>query len=173
LNEQISLRNYNKAKFAFTPTLSVFASHLDQQFNTRARLFDNNVNWIPSNYVGLRLSIPLPTAGSIAQSSRSRYDYLLAKNTKEQIQIQAKLNNSQLVIEYNKAVSQKESNREIYQLRKDTYEKNLQNYEAGIISIDQTIRSFNEMISSQYNLISSEKLAEMVLAKININNKIN
>lgn len=173
LNEQISLRNYNKAKFAFTPTLSVFASHLDQQFNTRARPFDNNVNWIPSNYVGLRLSIPLPTAVSIAQSSRSRYDYLLAKNTKEQIQIQAKLNNSQLVIEYNKAVSQKESNREIYQLRKDTYEKNLQNYEAGIISIDQTIRSFNEMISSQYNLISSEKLAEMVLAKININNKIN
>jgi len=173
LNEQISLRNYNKAKYAFTPTLSFFASHLDQQFNTRARLFDNNVNWIPSNYVGLRLSIPLPTAGSIAQSTKSRYDYLLAKNATEQIKIQSKLNNNQLIIDYNKAVSQRESNREIYQLRKDTYEKNLQNYEAGIIGIEQTIRSFNEMINSQYNFISSEKVAEMALIKIDINNKIN
>jgi ABC-type Zn uptake system ZnuABC Zn-binding protein ZnuA len=58
-------------------------------------------------------------------------------------------------------------------LRKDTYEKNLANYEAGILSLEQTIRSFNEMVNSQYNLISSEKMVEMTLAKININNIIN
>lgn len=173
LNEQISLRNYNKAKYAFSPTVSVFASRQNQQFNTRATLFDKNVNWIPSNYVGLRLSIPFPTAGSLAQSSKSKYDYLLAKNSIEHIKIQSKLNDSQLIIDYNKALSQRESNREIYRIRKDTYEKNMQNYEAGIISIETAIKSFTDMIGSQFNFISSEKLVDMYLTKIDINNKIN
>ena len=173
LNEQISLRNLNKIKYSFLPTLSAFASISQQQFNTQARVFDNNVNWIPSSYIGLRLSMPLPSASSISQYNKARYDYQISKNGAEQLRIQSKLTTNQLAIDYEKALSQRESNKEIYQLRKDTYEKNLANYEAGILSLEQTIRSFNEMVNSQYNLISSEKMVEMTLAKININNIIN
>jgi outer membrane protein TolC len=173
LNEQISLRNLNKIKYSFLPTLSAFALISQQQFNTQARFFDNNVNWIPSSYIGLRLSMPLPSASSISQYNRARYDYQIAKNGAEQLRIQSKLTTNQLAIDYEKALSQRESNKQIYHLRKDTYEKNLINYEAGILSLEQTIRSFNEMVNSQYNLISSEKMVEMTLAKININNKIN
>lgn len=173
LNERISFSNHKKIKYSFLPSVSVFASLSEQQFNTRARIFDNNVNWIPSSYVGVRLSMPLPSATSISQFFRAKYDYQLAKNNTEQFKIQAKLNNSQLTVDYEKALSQRESHREIYQLRTDTYEKNLINYEEGIISLEQTIKSFNEMVNSHYNLISSEKKVEMALAKININNKIN
>lgn len=49
LNEQISLSNYKKAKHENAPTISIFASQLEQQFNTRARVFDNSVNWNTSN----------------------------------------------------------------------------------------------------------------------------
>jgi outer membrane protein TolC len=153
--------------------LSAFASLSQQQFNTRARVFDNNVNWIPSSYVGLRLSMPLPSASSISQFYKAKYDHQLAKNSTEQFKIQSKLKTNQLSVDYDKAISQRESYKTIYELRKDTYEKNFKNYEAGIISMEQTIRSFNEMVNSQYNLISSEKMVEMALTKININNKIN
>lgn len=172
LNEQISLRNFNKIKYSFLPTVSAFLSISQQQFNTQARFFDNNVNWIPSSYIGLRLSMPLPSASSISQYHRAKYDYQIARNGTEQFRIQSKLTADRLSIDYEKVLSQRESNREIYQLRKDTYEKNLANYEAGILSLEQTIRSFNEMINSQYNLISSEKMVEMTLTKININNRL-
>ena len=173
LNEQISFSNYKKIKYSFLPTLSAFASLSQQQFNTRARVFDNNVNLIPSSYVGLRLSMPLPSASSISQFYKAKYDHQLAKNSTEQFKIQSKLKTNQLSVDYDKAISQRESYKTIYELRKDTYEKNFKNYEAGIISMEQTIRSFNEMVNSQYNLISSEKMVEMALTKININNKIN
>jgi len=173
LNERISYSNFKKDKFSFLPSLSVFALKSEQQYNTRARFFDNKVNWTPSSYVGIRLTMPLPSASSISQFSKSKHAYQLAKNGTEQHKIQSKLNTCQLTVEYDKALSQRESNKEIYQLRKDTYAKNLQNYEAGVISLEQTIKSFNEMINSHYNLISSEKMVEMILTKININNKIN
>ncbi|TAH20775.1 MAG: TolC family protein [Cytophagales bacterium] len=172
LNEQISFSNYKKAKYSVLPTFSVFFSSTEQQFNQRAKLFDSNVNWIPSSYVGFRLSMPLPSASSISQSYKAKYDHQLTKNNTEQFKIQSKHTSNQLIVDYEKAISQKTSNKAIYELRKDTYEKNLQNYEAGIISLDQTIRSFNEMVNSQYNLISAEKTVEMALTKININNKI-
>lgn len=173
LNERISFGNYKKVKYTFLPSFSAFASVSEQQFNTRARVFDNNTDWIPSSYVGLRLSMPLPSASSISQFYEAKFNYQLTKNNTEQFKIQTKLHTSQLAVDYKKAVSQRESHKTIYDLRRDTYEKNLINYEAGIISLEQTIRSFNEMVSSQYNLISSEKMVEIALIKIHINNNIN
>jgi outer membrane protein TolC len=172
LNEQISLSNYKKIKYSFLPSLSAFTSISQQQFNTRARVYDYNNNWIPSSYVGIRLSMPLPSASSISQFQIAKYEHLRAKNDTERLKIQTSLNNTQLHIEYEKAVSQLESNRVIYAMRKDTYEKNFNNYLAGILDLDQIIRSFNEMVKSQYNLIASAKVVEMSLTKININNTI-
>ena len=173
LNEHISFSNYRNVKFSFLPSFSLLGSFSQQQYNTRARIFDNNVNWIPSSYVGIRLSMPLPSATSISQFSKAKYDYQLAKNSTAKLKIQSDLNTNQLTVDYDKAISQRESNKVIYEIRKETYEKNLNNYEAGVISLEQTVRSFNEMVSSHYNIISSEKKVELALTKININNKIN
>lgn len=172
LNERIASSNYKKNNYSFFPTLSLFFSSTEQQFNTRSRIFDNNLNWIPSSYVGFRLSMPLPSSSAISQFSKAKYNHKLAKNSTEQYMIQSKLKTNKLMVDHNKAVSQRESNKSIYELRKDTYDKNLQNYEAGILSLEQTIRSFNEMINSHYNLISSEKAVEMTQTKIIINNTI-
>lgn len=171
-NEKLSLSHLRKIKYSLFPTVSAFTSSAQQQFNTKARFFDNKVSWIPSSYVGLRLGIPLPSAGTMSQFFKAKHDYQKAKNNTEQISIQAKLTTSQLKVDFDKSVSQRNANRQIYQLRKDTYEKNLQNYEAGILGLDQTIRSFHDMINSEYNLISSEIMVSTLITKININNTI-
>ncbi|MFY7943593.1 MAG: TolC family protein, partial [Crocinitomicaceae bacterium] len=172
-NERLMRSNYNKSRLAFTPTFSAFASHQEQQFNTKSGLFDPNVKWIPSNYVGLRLNLRIPSAMEVSQSSKVKYDYLLSKNTVKKEQSQQQYHKNQLSIETQKQISQRDSNKEIFLIRKTNYEKNLANYEKGIISIETLIKSMNEMISSQFNFISSQKMVEMMYAKINLNNKIN
>jgi outer membrane protein TolC len=97
---------------------------------------------------------------------------LLSKNNVEQAKIKTDLDVKQLEIAYNKALSQVKSNKDIYEIRKDTYQKNLLNYNAGIINIDQTLDSFNAMVNSNYDLISSTISVLLAEAKINIQNKI-
>jgi outer membrane protein TolC len=172
IKENFAQSNYKKSLYGYLPTLSFFAAATTQQYNTKGTLFDGNVNWIPSNYVGLRLNIPIPSSNTIAQVSKAKYDVLLSKNNVEQAKIKTDLDVKQLEIAYNKALSQVKSNKDIYEIRKDTYQKNLLNYNAGIISIDQTLDSFNAMVNSNYDLISSTISVLLAEVKINIQNKI-
>jgi outer membrane protein TolC len=172
VKENFAQSNYKKSLYGYLPTLSFFAAATTQQYNTKGTLFDGDVNWIPSNYVGLRLNIPIPSSNTIAQVSKAKYDVLLSKNNVEQAKIKTDLDVKQLEIAYNKALSQVKSNKDIYEIRKDTYQKNLLNYNAGIINIDQTLDSFNAMVNSNYDLISSTISVLLAEAKINIQNKI-
>lgn len=172
LKEQTALSNYKVQKKSLYPTFSFFQSYTNQQFNTSSKLFDNRVNWIPSSFIGLRLSVPIPGSNTISQVSKAKYDYLLAQKNTEQQKLKATLEVKQLQVDYEKALSQAKANREIYLLRKETYEKNLNLYREGLISLEQTLNSFNTMVSSNYNLISSGVTVLSAKTKIDINNHI-
>jgi outer membrane protein TolC len=173
LKERYAKSNYRQNNYSLMPTVSVFASQTTQQFNTRAKLFDNSVNWIPSTYIGLRLVFPIPSASAISQTAKAKYDYLLAKNSTAQVKIKTVLDAKALQVGYDKALSQATVNKEIFLLRKDSYEKNFLNYNEGLTGIDKIIDSLNAMVNSNYNLISSIVNILLAEAKININNKIN
>jgi outer membrane protein TolC len=172
LKEKTALSNYRQQKYALYPTVSFFQSYTTQQYNTRGKLFDKSVNWIPSSYIGLRLNIPIPSSGSITQVSKAKYDYLLAQKNTEQQKIKAELETRQLDVDYDKAVSQAASNNEIFLLRKETYEKNMTLYNGGLIGLEQTLNSFNAMMNSNYNLVSAQVAVAAAKAKIDINNSI-
>lgn len=170
--EKYAQSNLRQLRFSGLPTLSVFGSLGTQQFNTKSTFFDNKVNWIPSNYVGIKMSIPIPDARTISQTSRAKYDYLLAKNNVEQARIKAGIENNQLQLDFEKALANYKTNEEIFSLRKDSYQKKLLNYNQGITSLDQTLNSFNAMVNSNYQLISSAINILLTETKISINNKI-
>ena len=170
--EKFAYTNYQKTLFGNLPTLSFFASVSTQQYNTQATFFAENVNWIPSNYVGIKLNLPIPSSNSIGQIHKTKLDYFISKNNTEQTQIKADLDIKQLQYQYEKAFSQRKSNQEIYALRKDSYQKNVLNYKAGITNIDQTINSFNAMVNSNYDIIASRINILLAEAKINLQNKI-
>jgi outer membrane protein TolC len=172
IKEKLAKSAYRQAKYSFAPTVSLFAAYQDQQYNTKSTLFDKNINWIPSNYVGIKLSIPLPSSQALTQSSKSKFDYLIAKNNTEQKKIQVDLNTQLLQTDYEKAKSQFLSSDEIFSLRKDTYQKNLLNYNEGVLTLEQTINSFNAMVNSNYNFISSAINILLAETKIKINNNI-
>jgi outer membrane protein TolC len=172
LKEQAAYSSYKQNKYALYPTVSFFQSYSTQQYNTRGKLFDNNVRWIPSNHVGLRLSIPIPAASAITQVSRARYDYLLAQKNTAQLIIKSALELKQLSVEYDKAISQAIANNKIFRLREDTYQKNFTLYKEGLLSLDQTLSSFAAMVNSHYGAISSTVTALLAKAKIDINNTL-
>jgi outer membrane protein TolC len=172
LKEQYAFNNFRQHKRAQLPTLSFFLSNTFQQNNTQFKLFDNNVDWINSNYIGLKLTFNLPSAQSITQISNARYDILISKKNTEQVKIKSDLEFKQLSTEMEKALSKMKSDQEIYNLRYDTYTKNQQLYSEGLIGIDQTINSYNAMLSAHYNLISAQINVQLAQTKIDINNKI-
>jgi outer membrane protein TolC len=173
VKERYAKSNYKQSSYSLLPTVSIFASQTTQQFNTRAKLFDNSVNWIPSTYVGVRLLVPIPSASAISQKAKAKNDYLLAQYNTVQVKIKTVLDAKALEVTYKKAISQATVNKEIFLLRKDSYEKNFLNYNEGLTGIDKIIDSFNAMVNSNYNLISSLVNILLAEAKININNKIN
>jgi len=170
--EKIALSTWKQQKYSQYPTLSFFQSNTTQQNNTRSKFLDNSVKWIPSSYIGLKLSIPLPSSNTISEVSKAKYDYLLAKKNTEQQNIQSVLAVKQLYTDYDKALSQAASNKEIFLLRKENYEKYLDLYKEGLVSLEQTLDKFNEMVNSNYNLVSSQVAVQAAKTKIDINNRI-
>lgn len=172
LKEKVAKTYYNQMRSSLSPVVSVFASNSHQQFSSQFSLFDNNVSWINSNYIGLKASWAIPTANSISQISKAKYDYLLARENTLHNQIKSDLDIAQLSNDFEKAKSQAITNKKVFELREDSYRKNLANYSSGVLGLDQTLNSFNSMVTSDYNYISSVINLMLAQAKIQINNKI-
>jgi outer membrane protein TolC len=170
--QQVALSSYKQQKYSLYPHLSFFQSYTTQQFNTSSKFFNNNVNWIPSSYIGLKLSVPIPGANAIAQTYKAKYDYLLAKQSSEQEKIKTGVQTKQLSVAYDKAFSQLAANRQVYVLRKDTYEKNLNLYREGLQSFEFTLTSFNSMVNAWYNVIAAKALLMLAKTNIDINNRV-
>nr|MCU0450600.1 TolC family protein [Bernardetiaceae bacterium] len=169
-HEQKALASYQQVKLAQVPTIAFFASLTRQQFNTEPALFASNVRWIPSSYIGVKLVWSSPSANTLSQLFKAKYDYRLAQQNTAKVELQAGLQAQKLNVDHAKAVSQWKTNRQVYELNRDTYQKNLNLYRDGILSLDQTLTSFNTMTNSEYNLISSSVNILLAKSKIYLNN---
>ena len=170
LKEQYALQDYIRTKTTFLPTLSFVANQSLNQYNQNFTIAGGS--WISSNYVGLKLSLPLPTSKTITNKVNAQFDYQLAKQSANQAAIKEELEHQKLNIDWEKAQSQVKTNFEILNLQKDTYGKNKNLYAEGLQSIDRTLNSLNTLINADYNLISSKVSVLLAQAKIDINNQI-
>jgi outer membrane protein TolC len=170
LKEKYALGYIEKAKKSMYPTLSFVASNSFNQYNNDFTLFGGK--WITSNYVGLRLNFALPNANTISNRTKAYFDYELARKNTQQAQIKANLTTQQLGVDYEKAISQQQSNAEVLEIQQDSYSKNINLYAEGLVSIDRPLNSFNAMLNAQYSLISSKVSVMLAQSKIDINNKM-
>ncbi|MEM6347090.1 MAG: TolC family protein [Bacteroidota bacterium] len=170
LREEYARQSYKGAKAAMMPTLSLQLSNSYNLYNTEFEPFTGN--WINSNYIGLNLSVPIPNAKRISQSSMAKYDQQMAINNTEQARNQAILDQQNLEADYKKALSQFEADEEVLALRKDSFAKNQELYKEGLVSLEVVLNSFNAMVNAEYSLIASDVNIELSIANININNNI-
>ena len=156
----------------FAPTVSVIFNQSWQQ-NSNANFFDNNSNWISSQYVGLKSSLPFPLdATKLSQSYNSKISFKIAKLNLEHNALQNKLNNEQLNIDYAKAYSTYTVSQKIANLKNINYEKSKNQYTEGITSTDFLLNSFGEKLNAELNQVSAASNIKFIQSKINFNNTI-
>lgn len=170
LKEQYAMNDYVKNKQSRLPTLSLVKNNSFNQYNQNFTITGGN--WVPSSYIGLKLSIPMPSSKSIYNKSNAKYNYELAQQNSYQASIKADLDNRKLGVEWDKAQSQVKNYTEILDLQKDTYIKNKNLYTDGLQSIDRTLNSLNTLVNAEYNVINSKVNVLLSQAKIKINNEI-
>lgn len=169
---EIANSNFNKSIYDRIPTLSFFYSLSKQQYSNNGKLFDSNINWNSSSYIGLKLSISIPTTNVFSQIASTKYDYKIAENNLYHAKIETENNHRQLELDYNKAMSEVNTNKKIYSLRNDSYMKNLELYREGLIGLDILLNSFSYMVNSNNNYITSCISVQYNKSKIDINNRI-
>ena len=153
------------------PTINLFGSFSWQESNNN-NFFGTN-KWFGSNYIGLKISIPiLPEVSKIAIVRKDRINLEIAQNNWNHSKLLDLINNNQLEIDYQKAYESYLINSKIEALQKDSYEKNLNIYQEGIISATDLISSFDDWLNSSLNTVALLATVEYAKSKIIINNTI-
>ena len=170
LKEKYAYSNYKQVSKSMLPTFSFTQTQSYTLYNQEFKLFDGK--WFKGSSIGFKLSMPMPSASSISNKTKAKFDYEIAKKTTEQETIKANLTTEQLNVDYYKAISQEKNNRQVLALRKDSYNKNRILYEQGLLSLDQTLNSYTAMVNAEYSLTTATINIQLAQAKITINNTI-
>lgn len=170
---QLNAMNQN-IKSAWTQNVPIlsFISSLNWQNLSNQGFFHTNSNWITYNYVGLKLAWDFPfTVGKLSTAKNNQFQRDLLQNEYDHSIKEAANTNNQLVLDYEKAVSQLKNLEKIALLKEDTYRKNYNQYNENILSLDKLLISHNDMLLAKINVVTALATVGFNKSKIDINNK--
>jgi outer membrane protein TolC len=171
LKMQAMEQEVRTSRFQNIPTLS-FVSAFNWQNLSNTSFFSNDSRWIDYSYIGLKLSMDLPTTVSkLATSKNKQYQSLILKSNAEHAIKESETKNRQLILDFEKALSQVQNFKKIADLKQDTYNKNYNQYQENILGLDKLLISHNDLLIAKLNLISALANIGFNKNKIDINNK--
>lgn len=153
------------------PTVSLVYYNAWQQ-NSNNMFFDNDIKWLNAQYIGLKLSMPFPDINRYTLTKSSRINKAIALQNAAHTKLENDLTNKQLILDYEKAYSQLNTAKEIYQLKKQNYGMVLNQFNMSILSSDKLIIAFNDLLVSRLNYSSALANLHYISSKIEINNTI-
>lgn len=171
LQLQMMEQDIKIAKAQNWPTLS-FISSLNWQNLSKDFFYGANSNAFSYNYIGLKLSMDLPTTVTkLANIKNKQFQSNILKIDVEHSLNETKTKNQTLLLDYEKAVNQLQNFKKIALLKEDTYHKSFNQYKENIISLDQLLIYYNNMLAAQLNVVSALANIGFSKSKIDINNK--
>jgi len=153
------------------PTLS-FVYYDTWQQNSNNMFFDKDAQWLNSQYIGLKLSLPFPDVNRFTQTKISKVNSTIALQNAEHTKLQNDNNNRQLVLDYEKAFSQFTTAKQIYELKAQNYHLAMNQFNMDILSSDKLLIAFNDLIVSRLNYSSALANLLYLKSKIDINNTV-
>jgi OMF family outer membrane factor len=171
LNLELAKADLKTNQLMQYPTVSLVYYNAWQQ-NSNTMFFDNDVNWLNAQYIGLKLSVPFPDINRYTLTKSSRINKTISLQNAEHTKLQNELTNKQLVLDYEKAYSQLNTSKQIYQLKEQNYGLVLNQFNMSILSSDKLIIAFNDMLASRLNYSSALANLLYTKSKIEINNTI-
>lgn len=169
LQTQLAQQEYKSLQYQNYPTLS-FVSSFNWQNLSNNNFFASQSNWQNFNYVGLKLGWELPTVQRISNIKSKKIQLEILQKTNEHIKAETESKNEQLNLEYQKSLQQLVNFKKVYDLKKDTYEKNFNQFNENILPVDKLLISQNDMIISKLNIVSVLTNIGFSKSKIEINN---
>lgn len=160
-------------RLANLPVISVLYSYSHYQ-NSVNQFFDTRANnpWLNSAFLGAKVTFNIPDVNHILSSRNAKINYHIALINSNHGQLQNDISNNQLNLDYEKAYSQLNVNKQIFQLKEENYKLALNQYNQSILSFDKLLIAFNDMLVSRLNY--SNSLANMFYtkSKVDINNNL-
>ena len=160
-------------RLANLPVISVLYSYSHYQ-NSVNQFFDTRANnpWLNSAFLGAKVTFNIPDVNHILSSRNAKINYHIALINSNHGQLQNDISNNQLHLDYEKAYSQLNVNKQIFQLKEENYKLALNQYNQSILSFDKLLIAFNDMLVSRLNY--SNSLANMFYtkSKVDINNNL-
>lgn len=169
LQTQLAQQEYKSLRYQNYPTLS-FVSSFNWQNLSNDNFFSTQSNWQNFNYVGLKLGWELPTIQRISNIKSKKIQLEILQKTNEHIKAETESKNEQLNLEYQKSLQHFINFQKVFDLKKDTYEKNFNQFKEGILPLDKLLISQNDMIISKLNIVSVLTNIGFSKSKIEINN---
>jgi len=171
LNVEMAKADLRTNRLMQFPTVSLVFYDSWQQ-NSNSRFFDSDVNWLNSQYVGLKVSVPFPDINRYTLTKSSRINQVISSINAEHTKLENDLTNKQLILDYEKAYSQLNTAKQIYQLKEQNYGMVLNQFNMSILSSDKLIIAFNDLLASRLNYSSALANLNYTLSKIEINNRV-
>jgi len=160
-------------KYQNFPVLS-FISSFNWQNLSNDFFFSKKSSWIDYNYVGLKLSYDLPTTVNKYTNLKSKQlQYEIQKNNEIFAFKENEIRNNQMVIDLEKAITQKEQQQKIYLLKKDSFEKNYDQYLENVLPLDKLLLSQMDMMNSRLALVTTLANIGLYKHKIELYNRVN
>lgn len=171
LQAQVQRSELRANRFAFLPTLSVVAAFNWQQNSNDG--FLNDANWIRSRYVGLRLSVPLPTETRLwSQAEDYRLNLRVMEANARQAALQEEAQNKQLDLDIRRALQAQDNAQSIATLKAENYALTYRNYIEGILPLDQLLTAFTDQTNAAMGRISAQWNLEYQWMKLSLNQAV-
>ncbi|MCX6296985.1 MAG: TolC family protein [Bacteroidetes bacterium] len=173
LQEAYSKSELNVNRLAsFSPTLSLIFNQAWQQ-NSNVSFTDSKAKIFTSQYFGIKFSVPFPfDVNRLSADYTSKINYNISEINQEHSTLQNQINNKQLDLEFQKAISTYATAKQISELKEVNYQKSMNQYNQGIISTDILLTAFTDKINAQLNYYAAYAGLKYADSKININNTI-
>ena len=150
----------------YLPTVSAFASIGRNAMGLDFNAFEEDVNWYPSQLVGVKISLPIfDGLGGMAKTQQARLIYEQAKNDKNQITANLKLAFLASQSNYLNAISNYNHEQNNVILSKKIYNKTLEKYREGLVSSIELSEAGNDYLETSTNL--SQSIYNLLINNLN------
>ncbi len=142
------------------PTISAFYRHT-------LKIMTSNFDMAPSNVVGLQINIPIFSSGvRIAQVKQAKMDYYTVQNNKELLEEQLKIQEKQLIFNFNNAMETYDNLKKNVEVSNRVYQSLRLKYEQGMVSGLDLANANNNYLKTENDYISA--IVEVLTSSIQL-----
>lgn len=148
MQKNVAEKSLLMEKVKFLPTMAGFYSYTE-------KLKKPELDFSPKNVIGFNVSIPLFSSGNrYFNHNKVKYKLLSTQNQLDMVEDQLKIQEKQLLYNFNSAIEQYEAQKENVEIARKVYDKIYLKYQQGVVSsLDVTTANSNMLQAENgYNI---------------------